>query len=123
MAFTLRQGPGRSRQTSRREVRYIVRNARVRPTASSATIQAQVAPSLETPVSSQTIRRFNLSSDNNRVRGRRPRGERLNPAFSLKQQPETAGVMEWGDIVNNKRSPLVLIRSTMSAQQYVHGIL
>ncbi|GFX24135.1 HTH_Tnp_Tc3_2 domain-containing protein [Trichonephila clavipes] len=33
------------------------RNARVQPTASSAAIQAQVAPSLEAPVSSRTIRR------------------------------------------------------------------
>ncbi|GFU51661.1 uncharacterized protein TNCV_82891 [Trichonephila clavipes] len=42
-----RPGSGRSRQTSRREDRHIVRNARVQPTASSAAIQAQVAPSLE----------------------------------------------------------------------------
>ncbi|GFW01254.1 transposable element Tcb2 transposase [Trichonephila clavipes] len=43
-------------QTSRPEGRHIVRNARVHPTASSTAIQAQVAPSLETPVSSRTIR-------------------------------------------------------------------
>ncbi|GFW32846.1 HTH_Tnp_Tc3_2 domain-containing protein [Trichonephila clavipes] len=36
---------------------HIVRNARVRSTASSAAIQAQVAPSLGAPVSSRTIRR------------------------------------------------------------------
>ncbi|GFS51689.1 transposable element Tcb2 transposase [Trichonephila clavipes] len=104
------------------------------PTASSAAIQEQVAPSLGVPVSSRTIRRilaeghlgsrrplcvlplapthrhlhlewcrvrgnwtaaewnqvvfngesrFNLSSDDNRVCVRRPRGERLNPAFAL----------------------------------------
>ncbi|GFW96898.1 hypothetical protein TNCV_2160331 [Trichonephila clavipes] len=46
----------RPRQTSRREDRHIVRNARAQPTASSAAIQAQVAPSLGDPVSSQTIR-------------------------------------------------------------------
>ncbi|GFV78558.1 transposable element Tcb1 transposase [Trichonephila clavipes] len=50
-------GLGRPRQTSHREDRHIVRNARVQPTASSAAIQAQVAPSLEAPVSSRTIRR------------------------------------------------------------------
>ncbi|GFT76499.1 hypothetical protein TNCV_3022691 [Trichonephila clavipes] len=44
-------------QTSRREDRHIVRNARVQPTASSAAIQAQVAPSLGDPVSSRTVRR------------------------------------------------------------------
>ncbi|GFY29220.1 transposable element Tcb2 transposase [Trichonephila clavipes] len=57
MSFTRRQGSGRSRQTSRREDRRIVRNARVQPTASLAAIQTQVAPSLEASVSSQTIRR------------------------------------------------------------------
>ncbi|GFW13279.1 transposable element Tcb2 transposase [Trichonephila clavipes] len=57
MSFTRRPGTGRPRQTSRREGRHIVRNARVQPTASSATIQAQVVPSLGTPVSARTIRR------------------------------------------------------------------
>ncbi|GFW56372.1 transposable element Tcb2 transposase [Trichonephila clavipes] len=134
MSFTRRSGSGRPRQTSRREDYHIVRNARVLPTASPAAIQAQVAPSLGTPVSSRTIRRrlaaghlgswhplcvlpltpthrrlrlewfprmrkldcsggnhvvfsdesrFNLSSDDNRVRVWRPRGEHLNPAFTL----------------------------------------
>ncbi|GFU32119.1 transposable element Tcb2 transposase [Trichonephila clavipes] len=46
MSFTQRSGTGSPRQNSRREDRYIVRNARVQRTASSAAIQAQVAPSL-----------------------------------------------------------------------------
>ncbi|GFU32226.1 transposable element Tcb2 transposase [Trichonephila clavipes] len=37
--------------------RYIVRNARVQPTASSVAIPAQIALSLGTPVSSRTVRR------------------------------------------------------------------
>ncbi|GFX53111.1 transposable element Tcb2 transposase [Trichonephila clavipes] len=49
MSFTRRPGSGRTRQTSHREDRRIVRNARVQPTASSADIQAQVAPSLGAP--------------------------------------------------------------------------
>ncbi|GFV85712.1 transposable element Tcb2 transposase [Trichonephila clavipes] len=57
MSFTRGPGSGRPRQTSRREDRHIVRNARVQPTASSAAIQVQVALSLEDPVSSRTIRR------------------------------------------------------------------
>ncbi|GFX09947.1 transposable element Tcb2 transposase [Trichonephila clavipes] len=57
MSFTRRPGLGRPRQTSRQEDCHIVRNARVQPTASSATIQAQVAPSLWAPVSFRTIRR------------------------------------------------------------------
>ncbi|GFU85571.1 transposable element Tcb2 transposase [Trichonephila clavipes] len=129
-------GLGCPRQTRRREDRHIVRNARVQPSASSVAIQAQVAPSLEVPVSSRTIQRnlveghlrslhpllvmpftstyrricleccrargnwtveewnqvvfsdgsrFNLSSDDNRVRGGRPRGEHLKPAFALQR--------------------------------------
>ncbi|GFT85076.1 transposable element Tcb2 transposase [Trichonephila clavipes] len=57
MLFTQRPGSGRPRQTSRREDHHIVRIARVQPTASSAAIQAQVAPSPEASVSSRTIRR------------------------------------------------------------------
>ncbi|GFT07994.1 transposable element Tcb2 transposase [Trichonephila clavipes] len=46
MSFTRRPGSGHPRQTSCRGGRHFVRNARVQPTASSAAIQAQVAPSL-----------------------------------------------------------------------------
>ncbi|GFU79403.1 transposable element Tcb1 transposase [Trichonephila clavipes] len=48
----------RPRQTSRREDRHIVRNERVQLTASSAAIQANVAPSVGAPVSSRTKRRL-----------------------------------------------------------------
>ncbi|GFY03986.1 uncharacterized protein TNCV_1197651 [Trichonephila clavipes] len=52
------------------------------------------------------------------------RGERLNPAFTLQRHTApTAGVMVWGAIVYNARSPIVLIRNTMAAQLYVHDIL
>ncbi|GFT79064.1 transposable element Tcb2 transposase [Trichonephila clavipes] len=38
--------------------------------------------------------RFNISSDDNRVRVRRPRGERLNPAFALQRHiAPTAGTI------------------------------
>ncbi|GFW25812.1 zinc finger BED domain-containing protein 5 [Trichonephila clavipes] len=68
--------------------------------------------------------RFNLSSGDNRVRVWRPHGERLNPAFALQRHTApAAGVIAWGAITNNSRSPLVLIRGTMTAQRYVHDIL
>ncbi|GFV82152.1 uncharacterized protein TNCV_2790501 [Trichonephila clavipes] len=68
--------------------------------------------------------RFNLSSDDNRVRVWRPRDERLNPAFALQRHTaSTACVMVWGAVAYNTRSPLVLIRGTMTAQWYVHDIL
>ncbi|GFX71887.1 transposable element Tcb2 transposase [Trichonephila clavipes] len=58
--------------------------------------------------------RFNLSSDDNRVRVWSPRGERLNPAFSLQRHTTpTTGVMVWGAIAYNTRLPLVLIYGTM----------
>ncbi|GFU53588.1 transposable element Tcb2 transposase [Trichonephila clavipes] len=57
MSFTRRPGSGRPRRTSRREDRHIVRNARLQSTASSAFIQAEIAPSLEAPVSSRTVGR------------------------------------------------------------------
>ncbi|GFW80202.1 transposable element Tcb2 transposase [Trichonephila clavipes] len=68
--------------------------------------------------------RFNLSSDDNRVRVWRPSGERLNPAFVIQRHSApTAGVMVWGAIAYNTRSPLGLIRGTMTAQRYVYDIL
>ncbi|GFV86006.1 transposable element Tcb2 transposase [Trichonephila clavipes] len=68
--------------------------------------------------------KLNISNEDNRVRLWRPRGERLNPAFALQRHTiPTAGVMVWGVIFYNARSPLVLIRSTMAAQRYVHDIL
>ncbi|GFV70689.1 transposable element Tcb2 transposase [Trichonephila clavipes] len=49
MSFARRPVSGRPRQTSCREDHYIISNARVQPTASSAALQAQVAPSLGGP--------------------------------------------------------------------------
>ncbi|GFU32117.1 transposable element Tcb1 transposase [Trichonephila clavipes] len=68
--------------------------------------------------------RFNFSSVDNRVRVWRPRGERLNLAFTLQRHTApTAGVMVWGAVTYNTGSPQVLIRCTMTAQRYVHDIL
>ncbi|GFV37092.1 transposable element Tcb2 transposase [Trichonephila clavipes] len=54
----------------------------------------------------------------------RPHGEILNPAFVLQRHATpTAGVMVWGAIAYNIRSPLILIYGTMSSQRYVHDIL
>ncbi|GFW95359.1 transposable element Tcb2 transposase [Trichonephila clavipes] len=58
--------------------------------------------------------RFNLSSDDKRIRLWRPLGERLNSAFSLQRHTaSTAGVMVWGAIAHNTQSSVVLIRGTM----------
>ncbi|GFT94645.1 uncharacterized protein TNCV_1990701 [Trichonephila clavipes] len=58
MSFKRRPDSGHLRLTSHREDHHIVRYAPILPTASSAAVQAQVAPSLGTPVSSRTIRRL-----------------------------------------------------------------
>ncbi|GFV08300.1 transposable element Tcb2 transposase [Trichonephila clavipes] len=68
--------------------------------------------------------RFNLSSDDNRVRVWRPRGERLNLDFALQRHTApTAGVMVWGVIAYDTRSSLILIHGTMTVQRYIHDIL
>ncbi|GFX60942.1 transposable element Tcb1 transposase [Trichonephila clavipes] len=75
----------------------------------------QAQDDLDRPVIEKTA----PSNDDNRVRVWRLRGERINPAFTLQRHTaSTAGVMVWGVIAYNTRSPLVLIRSTMTAQRF-----
>ncbi|GFV25839.1 transposable element Tcb2 transposase [Trichonephila clavipes] len=65
-----------------------------------------------------------VSSDDNRVRVWRPRGERLNPAFALQRNTTpTAGVMVWDAIAYDTRLSLVLIRGNLTAEWYAHDIL
>ncbi|GFW50897.1 transposable element Tcb2 transposase [Trichonephila clavipes] len=85
MPFTRRPGSGRPRQSSRREVRHIVKKALVQPTASSTAIQAQApyhrhlrlercraqgnwTTAVMEPGRFSDESRFNLNSDYNRVR-------------------------------------------------------
>ncbi|GFX04950.1 transposable element Tcb2 transposase [Trichonephila clavipes] len=68
--------------------------------------------------------RFNLSSDDKRVRVCKPRGERLNPAFASQRYiASTSDEIICGDIAYNTLSSLVLLRGTMTAERYVHDIL
>ncbi|GFU80751.1 transposable element Tcb1 transposase [Trichonephila clavipes] len=68
--------------------------------------------------------KFNLRSDDNRVRVWRLRGECLNPAFALQRHTApTAGGMVWVSIANDTWSSLIFIQGTMTAQRYVHNIL
>ncbi|GFY02233.1 transposable element Tcb2 transposase [Trichonephila clavipes] len=68
--------------------------------------------------------RFNLSSDYNHLCVWSLHGERLNPALALQRHTDpTVDVMIWGAIAYNRRSPLLLIWSTMTAQWYVNDIL
>ncbi|GFV45448.1 transposable element Tcb2 transposase [Trichonephila clavipes] len=55
--FTRGPSLGRPRQTSRRDDLHIIRHARVKLSASFATVQTLAAPSLRAPVSFRTIAR------------------------------------------------------------------
>ncbi|UYV60607.1 hypothetical protein LAZ67_1001647 [Cordylochernes scorpioides] len=68
--------------------------------------------------------RFCLSSDSRRVRVWRRRGERSNPA-AIVERPTVRqrGIMVWGSIAYDSRSPLLRIRGTMTAQRYVDDVL
>ncbi|UYV83541.1 Transposase [Cordylochernes scorpioides] len=68
--------------------------------------------------------RFCLSSDSRRVRVWRRRGERSNPA-AIVERPTVRqrGIMVWGAIAYDSRSPLLPIQGTMTAQRYVDDVL
>ncbi|UYV60677.1 hypothetical protein LAZ67_1001850 [Cordylochernes scorpioides] len=68
--------------------------------------------------------RFCLSSDSRRVRVWRRRGERSNPA-AIVERPTVRkrGIMVWGAIAYDSRSPLLRIQGTMTAQRYVDDVL
>ncbi|UYV72116.1 hypothetical protein LAZ67_9001869 [Cordylochernes scorpioides] len=68
--------------------------------------------------------RFCLSSDSRRVRVWRRRGERSNTA-AIVERPTVRqrGIMVWGAIEYDSRSPLLRIQGTMTAQRYVDDVL
>ncbi|UYV62647.1 hypothetical protein LAZ67_2001411 [Cordylochernes scorpioides] len=68
--------------------------------------------------------RFCLSSDSRRVRVWRRRGKRSNPA-AIVERPTVRqrGIMVWGAIAYDSRSPLLRIQGTMTAQRYVDDVL
>ncbi|UYV63365.1 hypothetical protein LAZ67_2003861 [Cordylochernes scorpioides] len=67
---------------------------------------------------------FCLSGDSRRVRVWRRRGERSNPA-AIVERPTVRqrGIMVWGAIAYDSRSPLLRIQGTMTAQRYVDDVL
>ncbi|UYV82730.1 hypothetical protein LAZ67_22000686 [Cordylochernes scorpioides] len=67
---------------------------------------------------------FCLSSDSRRVRVWRRRGERSNPAAIVERPTvQQRGIMVWGAIAYDSRSPLLRIQGTMTAQRYVDDVL
>ncbi|UYV63185.1 hypothetical protein LAZ67_2003377, partial [Cordylochernes scorpioides] len=68
--------------------------------------------------------RFCLSSDSRHVRVWRRRGERSNPAATVERPTvRQRGIMVWGAIAYDSRSPLLRIQGTMTAQRYVDDVL
>ncbi|UYV63778.1 Transposase [Cordylochernes scorpioides] len=68
--------------------------------------------------------RFCLSNDSRRVRVWRRRGERSNPAAIVERPTvQKRGIMVWGAIAYDSRSPLLRIQGTMTAQRYVDYVL
>ncbi|UYV75691.1 K02A2.6-like [Cordylochernes scorpioides] len=65
-----------------------------------------------------------LSIDSRRVRVWRRRGERSNPA-AIVERPTVRqrGIMVWGAIAYDSRSPLLRIQGIMTAQRYVDDVL
>ncbi|UYV71962.1 hypothetical protein LAZ67_9001366 [Cordylochernes scorpioides] len=68
--------------------------------------------------------RFCLSSESRRLRVWRRCGERSNPA-AIVERPTVRqrGIMVWGAIAYDSRSPLLRIQGTMTAQRYVDDVL
>ncbi|GFV41244.1 transposable element Tcb2 transposase [Trichonephila clavipes] len=70
------------------------------------------------------MNRFVLGTADNRVRVWRRPGERYNsPHTVLRHTARTAGVMVWGGIAYDSRSPLIVMRGTLTDQHYVDDIL
>ncbi|UYV70167.1 RET [Cordylochernes scorpioides] len=68
--------------------------------------------------------RFCLFSDSRRVRVWRRRGERSNLAAIVERLTvRQRGIMVWGAIAYDSRSPLLRIQGTMTAQRYVDEVL
>ncbi|UYV84070.1 hypothetical protein LAZ67_X001061, partial [Cordylochernes scorpioides] len=97
-----------------------VANPATSPVANTAT--SPVANTATYPVNTKS--RFCLSSDSRRVRVWRRRGERSNSA-AIVERPTVRqrGIMVWGAIAYDYRSPLLRIQGTMTAQRYVDDVL
>ncbi|PRD26293.1 UNVERIFIED_CONTAM: tc1a [Trichonephila clavipes] len=119
---------GRPQQTSRREAHHIVRNASVQPTASLAIIQARVAPSLEAPVSSRTIRRRlaegHLGSQRPlRVQPLTPTHRCLRLEWCHARGSWTVCAAEWNQIVFSDKSRFNLSRDDNRVRVWRPGVI
>ncbi|UYV61744.1 hypothetical protein LAZ67_1006263 [Cordylochernes scorpioides] len=144
---------GATRVTSARVDRRILRQAVAAPQATCTAILQHVQDTLDHSISTRTIsrrlvanglhscrplRRLPLTPPNRRQRlewcrlrstwmtewHRRRRGERSNPeAIVERPTVRQRGIMVWGAIAYDSRSPLLRIQGTMTAQRYVDDVL
>ncbi|GFV02356.1 transposable element Tc1 transposase [Trichonephila clavipes] len=68
------------------------------------------------------VKRYEQTTDDNRVRVWRRPGERYNSPIVLRHTARTAGVMVWGGIAYDSRSTLIVMRGTLTGERYVDDI-
>ncbi|XP_023230692.1 uncharacterized protein LOC111630777 [Centruroides sculpturatus] len=65
-----------------------------------------------------------LGAHEDRVRVWQPAGQHVNPAYTVEWHTgPTPSVMVWGAITYDSRTPLIVMRTTLTAQRYVQYIL
>ncbi|GFT11912.1 transposable element Tcb1 transposase [Trichonephila clavipes] len=166
-----KNGSGATRKTTRRVVRWIVRQALLDPAVTRLTIREDVGVAIvprtisrhlaeanlksKRPVRALPLTpelrqlrlqwcqarsmwnvtdwqkvvfsdesRFDLGTDDNRVRVWRRPGERYNSPHTVQRHTaRTPVVMVWGALAYDSRSPLIVMRGTITSQHYVDDIL
>ena len=68
--------------------------------------------------------RFCVDTDDRRIRVWRTTGQRTNTNYTIERHnARIGGILVWGAISYDSRSPLIVIRGTLTAQRYVEEIL
>ena len=68
--------------------------------------------------------RFCVDTDDRRIRVWRTTGQRTNTNYTIERHTaRIGGILVWGAISYDSRSPLIVIRGTLTAQRYVEEIL
>ncbi|UYV63392.1 K02A2.6-like [Cordylochernes scorpioides] len=103
----------------KRQIEELLKYNVIRPSYSS-----YASPAMLVNKRNEDESRFCLPSDSRHVRVWRRRGEMSNPA-AIVERPTVRqrGIMVWGAIAYDSRSPLLRIQGTMTAQRYLDDVL
>ncbi|GFV31621.1 transposable element Tc1 transposase [Trichonephila clavipes] len=113
--FQRHDGNSRPRATEDREDRLIVRSTVTAPDSLLSTIRR---------ATHTDDSRFQLCPDDHRRHVWRRPGQRADPTFTISRHTDPQpGVMIWGDISFDSRTPLVVIRDALTSQRYANDIL